>query len=87
MIIFIMFINVLLKYVERDSKIQGLSLPWDNDTNVKMIAHADDVNFLVGDLASYNKIKEILNFFTRMTGMNINKDKTSIYISLLGLLA
>lgn len=79
MIIFIIFINVLLSYVERDSLIKKLYLPWDDNTIVKLIAHADDVNFLVADLVSFNRIKIILSEFLDMTGMRINNMKTSIY--------
>ena len=75
-LLYILSIEPMLESIRQDSCIKGLPLP--NTTAKKIIAYADDTNFL---LQTEKEIKTIIETFTdfgRGSGGKINADKSKI---------
>ena len=75
MLLFIIGIEPLTRKILSSSKIQGLSL---GKTFLKVSHYADDLTLFITHPSSFLALNEILNQFSIFSGLQINRDKTTI---------
>jgi len=74
-ILFIMCINLVIKSIERNPRIEGVEaehhLP-------KVLAYADDLTCIVKDKKSVKRILQAYETFSKISGLVLNPEKTEI---------
>ena len=75
-ILYTLFVEPLAIRIRREVAVRGFKLPGGSE--VKMIQHSDDMNFLVTNTASMVVIIKIVEHYGRMCGSKINKLKSFI---------
>jgi len=71
--IFILSIELLAIKIREDKDVIGFNV---NNTEFKLCLYADDMTVAVQDINSAHKVLELLNVFSRHSGLNVNKTKT-----------
>ena len=77
-LLFVMAAEILAYAIKQKSDIQGISLPANE--NIKIMQYADDTTFFPNDENDMKIFLDVLNNFTTISGLKINKNKSS-YIS------
>jgi len=73
MILFILVADVLTRYIENNKTIAGFKY---KNVETKIIQHADDTNFFFQNLNSLALILEELKFYEKVSGQNLNQNKS-----------
>ncbi|XP_023226700.1 uncharacterized protein LOC111627368 [Centruroides sculpturatus] len=74
MLLFVIYIDLLLKNIQTDQMINSIYIPGMTE-HVKFIAHADDISFFLVDQPSANRTVSIIKKFSKLTGMVVNENK------------
>ena len=75
-IIFILCIEILSNRIEQNDNIKGIQI---GNKEIKQSLFADDATFFNnGDEASFKQLFETLNTFSKVSGLNLNTNKTTI---------
>ena len=75
-LLFILTVEPLLNEIRKNPTIKGIT---EDTMNKKLIAYADDINFLCRDTNDIDQIIEIVESFCRGTQFKLNKEKTTIF--------
>ncbi len=73
--LFILLLEPLLSKLRQDKDIKGLRTP---KREVKLSAYADDLSTYLKDKKSVEKVLQTLEDFAKISGLNVNRDKTEI---------
>jgi len=76
MILFVLCMEPLLRHIDRDNDIKGFKVK--NLQEIKYVAHADDVTFMIKDAESLIKLNKWLNSFEAASNLKLNVKKTKI---------
>lgn len=77
-LIFLLVVEVMALDIENDPNIKGISIKnnTENDIQIKVTQYADDTIIFLDNPNDAIKTLEYLNKFSKVSGLNLNKDKT-----------
>ena len=77
--LYILSLEPFIHKVTLNSDIKGLKIP-NLKNELKILAHADDLNIMLNNDRSYLELKKETNNFGKISGSRINEDKTEILV-------
>ena len=72
-LLFVIGIELLARALKRDPTIQGITV---GQKEIKITQYADDITVLLKDLDSVLQLLKLLDQFKRISGLEINANKT-----------
>jgi len=75
MLLFATCIDPMIQHIQKNPEISGFRL---GTTNIKLIAHADDINFFAADQKDIKTIYSVINEFSKISGLHPNCNKCTI---------
>ena len=72
-LIFVIGLEILTQSIKDDAQIKGILV---KDKEIKMCQYADDTTCFLKDVKSTKALMDKLEFFSRCSGLEINKSKT-----------
>ena len=76
---YILSLEPFIHKITLNSNIRGLKIP-NLEHELKILAHADDLNIMLNNDRSYLELKKGTNNFWRVAGSRINEEKTEVLV-------
>ena len=74
-LLFILTVELLAKNIRNDGSIKGLNIP-GRETPLKIKMYADDTTLFLRDNMDYREVLSKIKSFAKLTGLNLNKNKS-----------
>ena len=74
--LFLLVIEILANAIRKDNIFKGFNL---GENEIRQVIYADDVTIFAKDVNSVRRLEVILEMFWKISGLKVNKDKTSIF--------